>query len=316
MNKLVLGTRGSALALWQARHVAAELRIRHPGLEVEEKIIRTEGDQNMKVLGATSARGVFVREIEEALLSRRIDLAVHSLKDLPTEQPAGLHLVAVSERHDPRDAIMSPAGLDLESLPRGAVLGTGSFRRRTQLLHIRPDLAIKPIRGNLQTRIRKLVEGRYDALVLALAGVQRLGMDELPVRPVPEEQCLPAVGQGILGLETRSDDARANDLVQVLDHGPTRKVVEAERSFLHHLGGGCLAPATGFATRHGEDLLIRAVVGDPDGRTVLRDQETGPADDGAELGRRLAGRMLQAGAAAMLEQAREASEDSEPPAPS
>jgi hydroxymethylbilane synthase len=270
----------------------------------------------MKVLGATSARGVFVREIEEALLSGRIDLAVHSLKDLPTAQPERLHLVAVSDRHDPRDAIMSPAGYDLETLPRGAVLGTGSFRRRTQLLNLRPDLVIKPVRGNLQTRIRKLAEKRYDALVLALAGVERLGMDEIPIRPIPEQQCLPAVGQGILGLETRVDDPAANELVQVLEHGPTRKVVQAERSFLHRLGGGCLAPATGFATWEGEALQVRAVVGDPEGRSMIRDRENGSPDDAEEIGCRLAERMLQAGAARMLEQAREAAEQAEPPAPS
>ena len=316
MKKLVLGTRGSALALWQARHVAAELRAANPGLDVEERIIKTEGDRNMKVLGATSARGVFVREIEEALLSGRIDLAVHSLKDLPTAQPEGLHLIAVSARHDPRDAIMSGEGYDLDTLPEGAVLGTGSFRRRTQLLGVRPDLVIRPVRGNLQTRIRKLGEKRYDALVLALAGVQRLEMDEIPVRPIPEERCLPAVGQGILGLETRIDDDRANTLVQVLEHAPTRKVVQAERSFLHHLGGGCLAPATGFATWEGSGLLVRAVVGDPDGRMLLRDQEAGDPEEAEDIGRRLAVRMLQAGAARMLEQAREAAEEAEPPAPS
>ena len=316
MKKLVLGTRGSALALWQARHVAARLRNKNPGLEVEEQIIKTEGDQNMKVLGATSARGVFVREIEEALLSGRIDLAVHSLKDLPTAQPDGLHLVAVSERHDPRDAIMSPEGYDLDALPRGTVLGTGSFRRRTQLLHYRPDLVIRPVRGNLQTRMRKLREKRYDALVLALAGVQRLAIDDIPVRPIPEARCLPAVGQGILGLETRVDDQSANRVVQVLEHAATRKVVQAERSFLHHLGGGCLAPATGFATWEGDRLLVRAVVGDPDGVTVLEDRETGASDQAEDIGRRLAERMLKAGAARMLEQAREAAEEAEPPAPS
>jgi hydroxymethylbilane synthase len=270
----------------------------------------------MKVLGATSARGVFVREIEEALLSGRIDLAVHSLKDLPTAQPDGLHLVAVSDRHDPRDAIMSIDGFDLETLPRGAVLGTGSFRRRTQLLNLRPDLIIRPVRGNLQTRIRKLKEKRYDALVLALAGVQRLAMDEIPVQPIPEEICLPAVGQGILGLETRVDDPDANAAVQVLEHGPTRKVVEAERAFLHHLGGGCLAPATGFATWEGDGLLVRAVVGDPEGRELLRDQESGSPEQAGDIGRCLADRMLKAGAARMLEQAREAAEEEEPPAPS
>jgi hydroxymethylbilane synthase len=308
VNKIVLGTRGSALALWQARHVASRLREAHPGLTVEEKIIHTEGDRNMTVLGASSARGVFVREIEEALLSGAIDLAVHSLKDLPTAQPEGLSLAAISERHDPRDAILSPEGYDLESLPEGAVLGTGSFRRRCQILSLRPDLKVVPVRGNLQTRLRKLREHQFDALVLALAGVERLGIDEVPVCPIPEDQCLPAVGQGVLGLEIRQEDSSSAERLAVLDHGPTRQRITAERSFLHRLGGGCLAPATGFAEFSSEGILIRAVVGDIDGTTLLRDRETGSVDEAEAIGVRLAGRLLEAGAAELLEQAREASE--------
>jgi len=309
VNKIVLGTRGSALALWQARHVASRLREAHPGLTVEEKIIHTEGDRNMKVLGASSARGVFVREIEEALLSGTIDLAVHSLKDLPTAQPDGLSLAAISERHDPRDAILSPEGYDLESLPEGAVLGTGSFRRRCQILSLRPDLKVVPVRGNLQTRLRKLGERQFDALVLALAGVERLGIDEVPVRPIPEDQCLPAVGQGVLGLEIRREDSSSAERLAVLDHGPTRQRITAERSFLHRLGGGCLAPATGFAEFTADGIQVRAVVGNPDGTTLLRDREAGPAVDAEAIGSRLAGRLLDAGAAELLDQAREASED-------
>jgi len=308
VNKIVLGTRGSVLALWQARHVAARLREAHPGLDVQEKIIRTEGDRDMSVLGANSSRGIFVREIESALLSGAIDLAVHSLKDLPTAQPDGLTLVAISERHDPRDAILSPRGYDLESLPEGAVLGTGSFRRRCQILNLRPDLKIVPVRGNLQTRLRKLGEHQFDALVLALAGVERVGVEDVPVRPIPEDQCLPAVGQGVLAMEMRTGDDHVAQRLSVLEHGPTRQRITAERSFLHRLGGGCLAPATGFAEFTADGMKVRAVVGDPDGTTLLRDSETGPVADAEAIGIRLAGRLLEAGAAELLEQAREASE--------
>ncbi len=308
MNRIVLGTRGSALALWQARHVAGRLQEAHPGLEVEEQIIHTEGDRNMKVLGAASTRGVFVREIEEALYTGKIDLAVHSLKDLPTAQPEGLCLAAIGERHDPRDALVSPEAYDLPTIPPGKVLGTGSFRRRCQILNRRPDLKVVPVRGNLQTRLRKLREGKFDVLVLALAGVERLKMTEVPVRPIPEEQCLPAAGQGVLGMEIREDDDRTGGLLSVLDHEPTRIRITAERSFLHRLGGGCMAPATGFADLDGDRIRVRAVVGDPDGTTLLQETETGPATEAGAIGRRLAERMLDAGAADLLEKAREASE--------
>lgn len=305
MRRIVLGTRGSALALWQARHVAARLRERHAGLQIEERVIRTEGDIQQQVPLSVGDRGVFVRRIEEALLSGEIDLAVHSLKDLPTRQPAGLLVAAVPERHDPRDALLTPAGLGFAELPEGSVLATGSFRRRAQLLHARPDLRTLPVRGNVDTRVRRLLEGRFDALVLALAGVERLGIREVPARPIDPGLCLPAVGQGALAVETREDDAEVREVVAVLEHEESRRAVEAERSFLRRLGGGCLAPATAHARLCAGELLVEAAVGDPDGVELLRDAERGSPQDGRALGERLARRMLEAGAGRLLAQARE-----------
>jgi hydroxymethylbilane synthase len=280
--------------------VAARLRERHPDLEVEEVVIRTGGDGGTKALGALSDRGVFVKEIEEALLDGGIDLAVHSLKDLPTDLPHGLILAAVPERHDARDALLSVPGWTFDDLPRGARVATGSFRRKCQLLHRRPDLEVVSVRGNVDTRIRKLREEQFDALVLALAGVERLGLDTVPVRPIPESVCLPAVGQAALGIETREDDAGTRDLLGPLVHAPTQAAVTAERAFLQRLGGGCLAPATGYATEEDGRLRLEAVVGDPDGTRILRDSESGGADEATELGERLADRLLDAGAGEIL----------------
>lgn len=307
-DSIVLGTRGSALALWQARHVAGRLRAAHPGLEIREVVIKTGGDLHSKIMGATSDKGEFVREIEDALIRRRIDLAVHSLKDLPTELPEGLALTAVPERHDARDALMTVDGRSIDDLPRGTVVATGSFRRRCQLLDRRSDLEVVPVRGNVDTRLRKLREGRFGALVLALAGIERLGLDDAPRWPIPTEICLPAVGQGALGIESRAEDVRIAEIVAVLEHAPTRAAVTAERAFLKRLGGGCLAPATGFATLDGSELEVRAAVGDPDGRTMLRDRESGPMERAVAIGERLADRLLGAGAGRILEEVRRAAE--------
>jgi hydroxymethylbilane synthase len=306
---MVLGTRGSALALWQARHVAARLRDAHRDLEIVERIIKTEGDIQQHAPLGMGDRGVFVRRIERALEAGEIDLAVHSLKDLPTTQPDGLAVAAVPQRHDPRDALLTVDGREFFELPEGTVMATGSFRRRTQLLHARPELATVPVRGNVDTRVRKLKAGEYGALVLALAGVQRLGLDEVPVRPIPTETCLPAVGQGALGIEIRTDDAAARQVVAVLDDVESHRAVDAERAFLRTLGGGCLAPATGYARVEGARLRIDAAVGDPDGKRLLKDSDGGEAADAEAIGSRLALRMLEAGAGRLLEEARESTED-------
>ncbi len=306
MTRVVLGTRGSALALWQARHVAALLRAAHPGIEVEEVILQTEGDRRTEqALSLLGGKGVFVKEIEEALLEERIDLAVHSMKDMPTALPEGLGFAAVPRRHDARDALLTAEGGGLESLAQGARVATGSPRRRAQVLALRPDLRMTEIRGNVDTRVRKLGEGQCAAMVLALAGIERLGID-VPRAPLPLTVCVPAVGQGALALETRAGDARTRALVQVLDHPETAWAVAAERAFLAHLGGGCLAPAAAHAIVEDGTLVLDGVVADPDGSRVLREREGGPVAQAAALGERLAARLLAAGGSAILREVREA----------
>jgi hydroxymethylbilane synthase len=312
VRQVVLGTRGSALALWQARHVAASIRRRHPEVEVVERIVKTEGDiQQTEPLGRSDV-GVFVRRLEQAMLAGEIDLAVHSLKDLPTSQPDGLVIAGVPPRHDPRDVLLSVDGHTFDALPAGTVIGTGSFRRRTMLLHARPDLRTEPVRGNVDTRIRKLADGEFGAIVLALAGLERLGLDRMPYRPIDVEVLLPAVGQGALGLETRSDDAATRELVAELDDAATHRAVDAERAFLHELGGGCLAPATAYAVVRDGRLELRAAVGDADGVELIRDDERGAAEESEEIGIRLARRMKDAGATRLLEESRAQDERSGP----
>jgi hydroxymethylbilane synthase len=304
--RLILGTRGSRLALWQARRVALRLRTAHPALVIEERVVETDGDiESERALGPDD-RGAFVRRIERALLAREIDLAVHSLKDLPTTQPAGLILGAVPERHDPRDALLSRQGWEPATLPARARVATSSPRRRTQLLHARPDLRIVAVRGNVDTRVRRLVEDeRFDALVLALAGVERLGIDTVAVRPIDTSLCLPAAGQGALAVEVREDDARTRHLVAALDDPAARLEVQTERAFLQRLGGGCLAPATGFARLASGELRLEGRVGALDGGRLLIDHEHGAPQAAAEIAERLAARMLGAGAGELLREARD-----------
>jgi len=298
---LTIGTRGSALALWQARHVADRLRRLHPGLTVQERIIKTEGDLQQQAPIGPQDRGVFVRRIEQELVAGRIDLAVHSLKDLPTDQPPGLIVAAVPQRHDPRDALLTPEGQSFEELPAGTVIGTGSFRRRTQLLHARPELQTLPIRGNVDTRINKIDGKRYHAVVLALAGLERLGIDSTPYRPIDTAVCLPAVGQGALAIETREADSAVVEVVRTLNDPMAEAAVIAERAFLRRLGGGCLAPATAFGRVDGDAIVIDAVVGDADGVDLLRDRESGTSSSAASVGETLAARMLEAGALPYLD---------------
>jgi hydroxymethylbilane synthase len=300
MRKLVLGTRGSPLALWQARHVADSLRAAHGGLTVEEKIFRTEGDLQQTAPLGPGDRGVFVRAIEDRLLAGEIDIAVHSLKDLPTSQPEGLVIAAVPEREDPRDCLLSLEGWSFEEMPRSTVVATGSFRRRMQLVHARPGLKIVPVRGNVDSRIRKLKEDEYGALVLAMAGVKRLKITHPPGVPIPADLCLPAVGQGALAVQTRENDEDARGMARALEHAASRVAVRGERSFLRKLGGGCLAPATAFAVVEGGTMRLEAVVGDPGGVKLLRDRESGAIEDAVAMGEELAGRMLSAGAARLM----------------
>jgi hydroxymethylbilane synthase len=305
MARIVLGTRGSALALWQARHVTESLIAAHADLEVEQRIIKTEGDMQQHAPLGSSDVGVFVRRIESALAIREIDLAVHSLKDLPTTQPDGLVVAAVPARHDPRDGLLSAAGWTLDELPQQGTVATGSPRRKTQILKARPDLRVVPVRGNVDTRIRKLTDGQFDALVLAVAGVERLGIDTVPMRPIDPRICLPAVGQGALAVEVRADDAVTRDVVRVLDDPAAHAAVRAERACLRRMGGGCLAPATAHATVDEEALLLTAVVGDGAGTHLIREIESGPVGEAETIGERLGERMLAAGAGRLLELARE-----------
>ncbi len=293
---LTIGSRGSKLALWQANWVKS--RIETLGEPCRIEIIRTTGDKITDVpLAQVGSKGLFTKEIEEALLDGRIDLAVHSLKDLPTELPAGLAIAAIPEREDPRDAL---AGSTLAALPEGATVGTSSLRRVAQLRAARRDLLVESVRGNLDTRLRKLDEGRYAALVMAAAGLKRLGWQDRIAEILDPEVMCPAVGQGALAIETRvQDDARA--LCERLDHTHTRMAVDAERAVLAHLGGGCQVPIGAHARIEGGVLRLTAVVAAPDGSLLIRRSITAPAADNVRAGHELASELLSSGADRILE---------------
>jgi len=293
---LVIGSRGSQLALWQARWVAA--RLAELGVETRIEIIKTTGDKITDVpLAQVGAKGLFTKEIEEALLDGRVDLAVHSMKDLPTEVPAGLTVAAIPAREDARDAMVGRA---LAELPKGARVGTSSLRRSAQLHALRPDLEIEPLRGNLDTRLRKLAEGRYDAILLAAAGLKRLGWGDRISELLPAGVMCPAVGQGALAIETR-DDGDAHQTVSRLDDPATRAAVTAERALLGALGGGCQVPIGCHATADQDALKLTAIVASPDGRSVVRGEKSGLMSDAALLGSTLARELLAAGGRAILE---------------
>ncbi len=299
-ERVRIGTRGSPLALRQAELVAEALRLAWPGLVVELVPIRTSGDKLANAsLATVGGKGLFVKEIEEALLGRRVDLGVHSLKDLPAGVPPGLVLAAFPEREDPRDVLVSAGGLTLRGLPVGARVGTGSLRRRLQLLEGRPDLVVEPIRGNVATRLRKLREGAYDAVVLAAAGLRRLGLAPSGAVVLALDEMLPAVGQGTLGVQAREDDHETRRRVGVLDHAQTRAASLAERAFLAAVGGTCTTPVAAYARVEGGVLRLRAFLATPDGSRVLRDaRSSAGAPD--ELGRTVAESMLGRGADEIL----------------
>ena len=294
---LTIGSRGSQLALWQARWIQA--RLEALGVETRLEIIHTTGDKITDVaLSKVGTKGLFTKEIEEALLNRSIDLAVHSLKDMPTDLPAGLTLAAIPAREDPRDALI---GAGLPSLAQGAHVGTSSLRRAAQLRALRPDLEISDIRGNLETRLRKLDEGKYNAIVLASAGLRRLGWENRITELLDPDVMCPAVGQGALAVETRDDGGEAQAICHKLDHGKTRTCVTAERAVLAALGGGCQVPIGAHATLDGASIRIRAVVVSPDGSQVIRKESSGSAADAAALGRALGDHLIAAGGAKILE---------------
>lgn len=301
-QKLVIGTRGSKLALWQAEHVANCLRQRYPEVAIELKHMVTTGDRILDVpLAKIGGKGLFTKELEVAMLGGEIDLAVHSLKDMPTALPQGLVLAAVTERVDPGDALISPQYKTLENLPANARVGTSSLRRKAQLLNVRPDLTIVDLRGNLDTRLRKLTTEKLDAILLAVAGLRRLGWDEHITQVLPHDICLPAVGQGALAIEAREGDVDTLAMLEFLNHAPTRQATLAERSFLAEVEGGCQIPigVYGQINKAGQ-LGLQAVILSPDGKEAVRDAIEGSPTDAAMLGNTLAVRMLENGGREIL----------------
>jgi hydroxymethylbilane synthase len=291
------------LALAQANWVKTRLEERHPHLTVELVIIKTTGDQLKDVpLAQVGGKGLFIKEIEEALFSGQVDLAVHSLKDMPALLPAGLVIAAVPRREDWRDAFISHSCATLADIPHGGRVGTGSLRRRVQLLNLRPDLEIVPIRGNVDTRLRKMAALGLDALVLAAAGLARLGLSHLSRDFLSAKEMLPAISQGALGLEVRLADARARELIACLDDPVTHRAVEAERAFLARLEGGCVVPVAGLAQVQEDSLTFEALIGDLEGRRLIRGAITGPPAEADSLGRTLAERLLDQGGREILAQ--------------
>jgi hydroxymethylbilane synthase len=305
---LRIATRRSKLALWQANHVAALLRRAHPRLDIELVPLSTQGDRIQdRSLAAIGGKGLFIKELEVALQERRADLAVHSMKDVPAQIPAGLLFAAVLERADARDALLASRGIAcLEDLPQGARVGTSSLRRQAQLYAIRPDLRIETLRGNVDSRVGRLDGGHLDAILLACAGLARLGLEARISARLDPKVCLPAVGQGVIGIECRSDDTSTRELLRLLEHPATRRVLEAERAFAERLNGSCQSPIAGYAELHAEELQLIGLVAEPDGSRVLRDPIRGSVEQAASLGSRLAQRLLQAGAAELLERLRTA----------
>ena len=296
--QLGIGSRGSQLALWQANHISALLRAR--GYEVEIEIIHTTGDKITDVaLAKVGTKGMFTKEIEEALAAGKVDLAVHSLKDLPTELPKGFEIAAISERQDPRDALCSRHYAKIADLPKGARVGTSSLRRQAQLKAIRPDLDIHSLRGNVDTRLRKLEQGDYDAIILAAAGLKRLGKTELIQQIIPAEIMCPAAGQGALGIEIREGDTKTRDLLAFLNDPNARAATTCERTLLHSLGGGCQVPIGAFAEMRDGKLHLESIVADPDGTRLLRDSREG--DDPEKLGNQAGASLLKRGGDAILE---------------
>ena len=298
---LKIGTRQSLLALWQSNHIAACLRKQYPECEVVLKKIVTKGDRILDVpLAQIGGKGLFTKEIEEDLLSGEVDLAVHSLKDMPTVLPEGLCLTAITERANVGDAFVSNKYDSFAELPLGAVVGTSSLRRKAQLLAARPDLTIRDLRGNVDTRLRKLDEGLYDAVILAAAGLERLGHSDRIKAVIPSSVCLPAVGQGALAIECRTDDAEVRQMLDFLNDMPTVYATNAERAFLGLLEGGCQVPIGVHADVEGEKIKIEAIIAALDGSTVLRDTIEGAADDAVALGQELGRKMLANGGQAIL----------------
>ncbi len=299
-----IGTRGSKLALWQANHVSNLLSTSNPELKIEIQIIKTTGDSVIDFpLSEIGGKGVFVKEIEEALLSDNIDIAVHSMKDVPTILPEGLAIKAVAERHDPRDALVSNIGLPLAELPEGTRIGTGSLRRGAQILHHFPNLQILSIRGNVDTRKRKLKEsGEFDAIELAVAGLERMGLGEEITEVISADIMLPAPGQGIVAIESRADDQETTDILRAINHTQTQIAAISERAFLYRLGGDCNVPV-GCNARLNDNLIsLSGIISSPDGKVLLKKDISGSIEEAQQLGEQLADMMLLEGGNKILEE--------------
>ena len=303
MKKLVIATRGSALALWQANHIKGLLEAEHPGLSVDLLKIKTKGDKILDVpLAKVGGKGLFVKEIEEALLDGRAHLAVHSMKDVPTELPDGLEVGVIPEREASTDSLLSVKYDGLAGLPEGAVVGTSSLRRQSQLATLRPDLDIQSLRGNLDTRVRKLLEGEFDAIVVATAGLNRLELDAPKHTVLGPPDFLPAVAQGALGIEYDKGNAEVVAMLQFLNHEPTRHQVLAERGFLTGLDGGCQVPIAAWSRLENGTVRLTGFVADVDGSRPIRMEAEGPVAEAWDVGMRLAKQVLDAGGKAILDE--------------
>jgi hydroxymethylbilane synthase len=304
-HTLRIATRQSRLALWQAEHVAARLRALHPQLHVVLVPMTTQGDRvTDRPLAEVGGKGLFIKELELALQEQRADIAVHSMKDVPSDMPPGMSIVAMLTRADAHDAFVSRRFAAFDSLPNGAKVGTSSLRRQSQLKAARPDLQMLLLRGNVETRLRKLDEGQYDAIILASAGLIRLGLAQRITQSIPFDRSLPAVGQGIVGIECRSEDDRSIGLVKDLNDEDAWICCTAERAFAQRLQGSCQSPIAGFAQRRGNDIVLQGVVGSPDGSNVYRGTIDGDASRAEALGVELANRLLSAGADVLLAEQR------------
>ncbi len=302
MKKIVrIATRKSPLALWQAEHISQRLKALHSDIEIELVTMVTQGDKILDTpLAKVGGKGLFVKELEQGMLRGDADIAVHSMKDVPVDFPDGLQLAVICEREDPRDAFVSNTYSKLEDLPQGAIVGTSSLRRQCQLRELRPDLLIKDLRGNVNTRLKKLDEGQYAAIILASAGLKRLEFNSRITAYLEPEQSLPAIGQGAIGIECRENDKAVLDLIQPLQHENTRICVSAERAMNHRLEGGCQVPIGGYAQINNDILTLRGLVGQPDGSEMIRGEETGKLSDAEQLGTKLADDLLSRGAKEIL----------------
>jgi len=301
-HKIVIGSRGSQLALWQANWVKSELERLHSNADIDIRIIATSGDKIQDVpLSKIGGKGLFVKEIEEALLANEIDLAVHSMKDVPMELPTELGISVITKRENPLDALISKNGEKLADLPQGATIGTSSLRRSSQLLKYRDDFKIHPLRGNVDTRLRKVEEGKYDAILLASAGLNRLGWANRITEEISHDILLPAMGQGALGIETRLDDTKIYDFISTLNHEQTHYAVSAERSLVGRLDGGCQVPIGAYARVEKGLITLKGLVASLDGEIIYKLENVGPVDDAINIGQELGAQLLKMGANEILE---------------